>query len=411
MDVSFNKTNLARCLAPKDFYTYSELQTAEGLEGVLKAAHEVATSCFDSGIPIVTYTKNGKTTFSVKSLPHKLVLRWCGEVTKRITRARLKSRTTIIKELKTFLREGTRYRIYKLDITSFFESCNRETVVLNLAKRDGSSHLVKLVDTFLTKFNELHGDGLPRGVEISPVLAESYLQEFDRQVLKHDDVIFYSRFVDDLIILTTSHESEKSFYKFLISILPSGLNFNFHKKDVILVKEIEATTPPALPSAHTLEYLGYKLTITDPVVNKKKARSEFREVRIELSVKKQNRLLQKIYKSFLAFSNDGDFNVLRERLFFLASNRDLVNKAKFRKIPTGIYYNYSELDFPNDSLTQIDQILRNIVLHPRGRLRGKVLLNSGQQAELLKISFSKGFEKRVFKKYSPNTLQKIARIW
>jgi hypothetical protein len=136
-------------------------------------------------------------------------------------------------------------------------------------------------------------------------------------------------------------------------------------------------------------------------------------VTVDISPRKTKNLKQKIIKSFYSFGKTGDYEILRDRLVFLSSNRDMVDKAKKRKFPTGVYYSYAAIDFPSDALKSIDRLLRVILTKPQGRfaavLAGK--LTPAQRKELLKITFSSGHAQRKFKRFSPNRLSAIVRIF
>jgi hypothetical protein len=97
----------------------------------------------------------------------------------------------------------------------------------------------------------------------------------------------------------------------------------------------------------------------------------------------------------------------------LSTNRNLIDKDRQRKIPTGIYYNHPAADKTLECLNDIDGYLKFIILSNKTRI-GRIIvgsLNNLQKRKLLKISFTNGFEKRIYKKYTLNRLKDISKIW
>ncbi|HBV4973744.1 TPA: hypothetical protein MDZ92_005595 [Klebsiella pneumoniae] len=72
--------------------------------------------------------------------------------------------------------------------------------------------------------------GLPRGISLSATLAELCLQEIDSFFLKEKDVFYYSRFVDDILIIHHGGEITKQFITdYFSSHLPG--NLTLHEKE------------------------------------------------------------------------------------------------------------------------------------------------------------------------------------
>ena len=141
--------------------------------------------------------------------------------------------------------------------------------------------------------------------------------------------------------------------------------------------------------------------------------TERRKIELNLSKNKMNKLKSKIAKSFYAFDNNSDYQLLYDRIEFLVTNRDIVDKNKNKIVTTGIYYGNPMLCPPFYSLREVDKYFRHLLLHPSSRLSTQLngKLSKAQINRLLKFSFSKGFENKVFKRYSPNRLNEMAKIW
>jgi len=422
MDYSFNRATLARRLTATDFYNNPSLTDETYRRKFIEEVVITADQDFSNKLSLSSHEVKGKATYSVRDLTHKLILRQCAyNITKKV-RPKLKTRSQIIRELRVFLSDGGSYTVYRLDIQTFFETCDAENILKVLTNLGVNQQTIRIISQFLSNFNNNYSHGIPRGVEISSILSEVILHEFDEAIRANEYVFYYSRFVDDIIIVTSSQEEEKPFIRLLKSHLPKGLRFNHNKSRYF--KASTVTDYPAVPVE--FDYLGYRISITEHYnyistngtkPSKKKITTshtnDFRDVVIDISNKKTKSLIGKLHKAFYSYAKSADFALLSDRINFLATNRDLIHKGKNEKIPTGIYYNYKEISVTNGALSRLDKALKALVLSPNKRLENVTSrkLNRVQTQSLLKISFQHGFSMRVFKKYSPNRLKEITRIW
>lgn len=415
---SFSYSSLARCLCSKDFYYDESLSNKEYRRNIINNALEISNSLFDPEKKIDTITVGCKVGYSTSHLSEKLVLRRCVENLKSQKIFSLKQRDVIGKELTTYLKEGTPYRIYRFDIKSFFESINTNDIKESLENINKlSTHTKKLIFSYLDRFKRNHGKGIPRGIEISPVISEILLQGFDRKIKKNTNVFYYSRFVDDIMIVTSSDECEKKFTKWVSKQLPQSLYLNNDKKYIQSVKKRKRSLDKKEGTeVARFDYLGYEYLVIDTKLsenNKNEFFMSYRKVIIDLSRSKLNKLKTKISQSFYNHSRYSNFSLLYDRLFFLISNRDLKDKNKKRSIPTGIYYNYSLISQNSQRLSALDEYLKFSTQSSRSRLGvlSRKALTQEERNRLLKLSFISGFNKRIYKKYSPNRLKQITRIW
>ncbi|HGY6755298.1 TPA: RNA-directed DNA polymerase, partial [Escherichia coli] len=145
-----------------------------------------------------------------------------------------KQRNKIIDELKIYLKEGAQFRVYRLDIKSFFESIDLPQLFQYLQdERRLSRHTKNLIEWYLKACERIHSSkGLPRGLEISPMLSELYLAAFDSSIHRHSEVFYYSRFVDDMVIISSGNECPSTLMKQIQSLLPKGLSLNTNKLKV-----------------------------------------------------------------------------------------------------------------------------------------------------------------------------------
>lgn len=421
IDQSFNKSSLARCVTSNDVYLNNYLSDEEYRAGVIEKALEIAKNSSNFSPSIKTIQIAGKSVYCLEELASKLVLRKCAANIRGVADIRSKSRNKIIREIRSYLREGTPYRIYRFDIASFFENCDTDILLKELSNYRISAQTKKITESFLISFNTKYSLGIPRGIEISSVLSEICLFNADEYLKSRDEVLYHSRFVDDIIVITSAQENKREFIKSFKAQLPSNLYLNHNKTTVLDVPKRSTGMPPnPNPKIASFDYLGYSLTVTDTDLSAltRKPSSlktkEYRDLTVDLTLRKLNRIKSKISKSFYSFTKNSDFRLLKDRIIFLATNRDMVDKNNNRNtIPTGVYFSHSEISYPSVALLSLDRFLVSMVLNPPKRIR-KILigrLTSQQKKELLMISFSNGFEKRIYKRYSPNRLREISKIW
>lgn len=418
---AFSLSSLKRCIYPDDFYNDKKLSCDQYREQIVKRSLSIAENNFEDGINYEKFflsekdKKKNKPTFYSNSLEEKLILRRCSSNIRSTIKNKQKNRSVICREIKGFLKEGTPYRIYKTDIKSFFENADNETVKKALNKNTNISiHTKDLVESYLEKI----GGFIPRGMEFSSTLAELILEEFDDKVLRNERVIYFSRYVDDILIITDSIESEKKFFKEIKSYLPKGLSFNYNKTEITsLKKRGKSGENQNGKIVGKFDYLGYEFNIIDTQLdstkNKNIANSVFRKVVVKISKSKIVAIKTKISKSLKYYAKNGNFEELKSRIKFLTSNRDLVQKPTGHKIPTGIYYNYNLIDVKCNSLSELDSALSNFVMNYENLFTNEssFILSKNQKRELLKCSFISGFTNRIYKKYSPKKLKEIVRIW
>jgi len=166
----------------------------------------------------------------LKVLTDDFILRKINRNFKRIYGVKQADRFKIIKTVKNLLSENFPFFVCKADIHQFYESINRNEILKNIEDSSLLSYETKyLIKKFFSTFET---SGLLRGINISATLSEYYMRNFDKNVRKIDDIFFYARYVDDIIIFSTEDGARKIFEK-LPKLLPSGLLFNNQKTQKI----------------------------------------------------------------------------------------------------------------------------------------------------------------------------------
>ncbi len=396
---------LAQCIYESDIYSCVDILDLEKKKEIIDSAYSASLSS-ELSFSSVQIKRNGKSCYTLKDFDQVLISRNLANNLRKVL-DKSKSRNQISRQLVQHLKEGTSYRIYRLDIKSFFESVEFSTIRSSLEKSKVSNQTRLLIASIIKELNQPDNKGIPRGLEFSPSLAELILSDFDKEMKNHKDVFFYCRYVDDIVVITTGFEDKKNFLKCIKSKLPNELSLNYNKQKVIFVDK--RTKQDKVVAK--FDYLGYKYSVRD---TKTKANTSiFREVDISLSTSRIKKIKTRISRSLFCFSKDGNFEILKQRLDFLTSNRLMKDKKSKRIIATGIYYNNVNLTDDSESLIELDEYLKKTILGYSCK-RGANFINilsKNQKRELLKFSFMNGYRNNNYKKFSPNKLGEIKNAW
>jgi len=142
---------------------------------------------------------------------------------------KLSSRNVIVRDVLKLLQEKPSCVAIKADFREFYESISRKKVLSHLLeKKCIDNELYDQAHHILSEEN-LPGSngGVPRGLVVSSLLCEHFMEEFDESVRNIKGVFYYARYVDDIVILTDHNCVDLR--KKLSKICPEGLEFNKRK--------------------------------------------------------------------------------------------------------------------------------------------------------------------------------------
>ena len=333
---------------------------------------------------------NGQGKRTMAYLCQNLVLRKLRKNIKRIYAVQQADRNTIVKQMKLLLAENVEMRIVRLDVRHFYESIDRQRILTKLVDDTRLSyHSLMLLQSLFNDPAIVAGTGLPRGLGISAVLSELYMKYFDLDFKKIEGVYYYARFVDDIIVFCSSEASKVLAWKY------AGEELN--KIGLQLNKEKSYSLDPSLPGAE-FTYLGYT----------------FKKIGNRLSVTiAQNKLKvikTRLTRTFVRYSKDHNFDLLKLRIKFLTGNFTLYNPHTLLPIKVGIYFNYK---MANDvrALKDIDAYYQRLLHCRTGRLGGAIALTKPQVKDLEKYSFDFGYYHHVNHHFTTDQMAKIANCW
>lgn len=416
-DQSFNARSLERQIRKSDFTKLKQLRDAN------YRASQIEKSCDRSKYLLSSFDSfklnkiRGKTVCKVAKYSDELFLRKLNNNLIELAKIRSIDRDSIIERIKTILKEGTEYRIYRLDIKSFYESI--PTAIL-IEKIDRIKHLSTPtkahIQALLSTYAATGNSGVPRGLSISATLAEVLMRDFDEAVRSHPNTYLFSRYVDDIIIISNGEENKRKFIRWIKTTLPTGLILNSKKQTTkeraCLHKESynKYFINNNLTSIN-FEFLGYEFTVTDPHKDHKKTP---RTVSLDIAQSKVKKIKTRLIKSLIDFNKTKDMDLLDSRIAFLCTNFSVIDADRDRKRLAGIHHNYHQVDPAHSkALPDLEKYLTKIISSGQGSICDEffTITSSAQRRRLLRWSFIRGFTEKKYLSFSKNKLSDIKRCW
>ncbi|PSU04483.1 hypothetical protein C9J03_18780 [Photobacterium gaetbulicola] len=327
-------------------------------------------------------------------------------------------RDTTIRLLISHMKDSYAFSIHRLDIKSFYESFDRKTILSKL-KSDSllSRKTIKIIFDLFQELDLEDVSGLPRGMGISSTISELMMIDFDKFISEQSGVLFYSRFVDDIIIVTVPSINRKSLIELLAhSPLPSKLEFhqNGNKVDFKMIKK----TSDNYEFSESFDFLGYNFNVKT-IENKigETLTIDRRIVNVRISENKIEKIKKRIIKSIAKFiSSKNAFNerydLLQKRIYFLSKNYALVNAGNGSQVLSGIFFNYKYVT-DVEQLNELDVFYRSVLFSNKSHLsrRLRACLSYKYRLKLSKVSFKEGFENKRFCKLSYKDFKEIKQAW
>ncbi|WP_281987008.1 antiviral reverse transcriptase Drt3a [Aquimarina aggregata] len=326
-------------------------------------------------------------------------------ISKKIQQNLLKSynikqsnRYSVLSELVNLLEDGFPKYVIRTDIKSFYESIPQKM----LRDKINTDHLLSIktkefINKTLDSYNSLTGQtnielakGIPRGVGFSAYLSELFMRKIDNKLKKLDDVIYYARYVDDIIILfipTTKNASRdylNNYKSQLVDIVKTEsngfleLNSRKTKEYNLLLGLREINLNRRTPNP--INFLGYRF-----------GSENSKQIKILLSKSKIDKYKRKIKGAFDSFklkkghNRKEAFKLLGARIEYLSTNTKLRNNKD--KVFVGIYYSNSFLN-NEESLVELQKYLKWYIK--------RASLNTEEKNILLKHDFVSGYKTKKF---------------
>lgn len=341
----------------------------------------------------------GKPVFSLKhdEPEHHYAEKQISKNLRRLYKVKQANRNQIVSQLADLLEDKFPYHFIRTDVSSFYESIDHASLMKKLEDDQLLSHIsLRLTKNLLAQFSSLmgySGVGLPRGIGLSSYLAELYMRDFDQEIRGLEDVVFYARYVDDIIAVfaPTPMSSPKGYLpKIEAALKKKGLSKNQSKTDE---SKFDNDGNSLCRSALKFDYLGYEF-IFDP------------KPKIRLSASKQAKYTARLEASFTRYhlqkskNPRNAYRLLLRRVRFLTGNTQLTHNKQNAFV--GIY-------FSNPHLTDLSQLLRL-----DGKLKGlsSKVPSTSLKDKLGKLSFVEGYEQKIFRRFHrKNEFREIVKAW
>ncbi|OAZ91562.1 antiviral reverse transcriptase Drt3a [Halomonas sp. G11] len=298
------------------------------------------------------------------------------------------NRDIVISQLKSVLDDAFPKQIIKTDISGFYESIDSDILKskinsnpkLSLASR-------KIISQILNQYRSITGSskGIPRGIGISAYLSELYMSEFDEKIKSMPGVVYYTRYVDDIIAVFTpsdfftADDRQREIAELMLNI---GLSLNKNKTKIINYNK---------GVSYSIEYLGYII------------RQHGGKLGICASERKVDKYKDRLNTAFDKYSksygSDNDKKLLLARVRMLTGNTKLTNNKGGAFV--GIYHSNKWVD-NLEFLDQLDHCLN---------IRALDLNCDTLKRKVMKFSFKRGFLNKEFRKFSTQDLKEITRVW
>lgn len=331
---------------------------------------------------------------SSNKTPEFFFLKIVEQTLKSTFRIRFSNRDKILSALIPSLEDGSPKYIIRTDIKKFYENIDNRKLIKILDEKEILPESTKVFcKKVLHQYREIEGvdKGLPRGLSLSATLSEIFMKEIDREISEMEDVYFYERYVDDIIIiLKNSNHIEKDYiasWESISSILAKNalpINYEKTQKPIFIDRGRKNGT---------LSYLGYRFNLNHKNM----------PLKIDMAEKKVKKIKKSIDCIFYTYRKNRNSKSKKK------SERHLVNQIRYLTTNTrlhnrksnafvGIYFGNKFIN-TNESLEHLDQYLLSKI-----DLYATPYVKNG----LKRFSFSNGFNNKIFINYRPSELAEIA---
>ncbi|MFX0556942.1 antiviral reverse transcriptase Drt3a [Maribacter sp. CXY002] len=304
----------------------------------------------ESGKHVYPTGNDGASFFAMKQLQFNI---------KRTFKVKQGNRYLISKQLQSLIKDDYPKIILRTDIRGFYESVLQEKLLSMINDNQLLSPKSKtLIKSLLYSYNEITNQldtpkeerrGIPRGAGISAYLAELFMREIDNKIKRSNNVGYYARYVDDIVIVYVPNWqiTEEKYLEEVRKIVEEyGLTLN---ESADKTKIIDT----GKNDLFEIVFLGYIFRIE----NKK-------YLGTALSENKKNKYVRRIEKTIDTYLIQKDYSqneaskLLIHRMNYLTKNTRL---HKPKKGLVGIYYSNSLIENDCSDLDFLDSELKRLV--------------------------------------------------
>lgn len=383
----FNSEQILKVFSNKDIWRWDVLREYGTAENSAKAiADEWKANGYQLS-PLETKMIKGKKTFSLSNLKDHLAIKLVDRYLRRIYKVRQSDRNRVVRQVISLMKDPSDLSFIKTDIKNCFESIVFTSLIKDL-KSDLilAPNCIAILEDIANKA-QLSGEiGLPRGLSISTTLAELYLEKLDRKLAKNTNVIYMTRYVDDIILVIPRDYCNYIYEDIDAALSELGLARNIEKSNTYLANQVN----------QGLEFLGY-------LIFSKNNKNKPNTVDVKIATNKVNKIKTRIALSFLEYKKNLNLKLLKDRIYFL-STLCVVKKNKNGTVLEGNAYNYMyATDFSD--LKNIDGFYLSLIE------KSRYGFTSTEERELKMISFYRMAKNKKVMKLTRKKALVIKEAW
>ena len=185
----------------------------------------------DFAFLITNYTENDKQIFTIDTSQWEYfyAIKNLQRILRGLFNVKQANKHQIMSNVKLLLNTTAPFYLIRTDITSFFESIPQQALLDKINANNLVNNKTKgMIRGILSEYNrqkdthKIKTDcGVPRGIGISSYLSEIYMHDIDQHIRNREEVIFYARYVDDILLILAGLPNNQNicqYYKHLISL-------------------------------------------------------------------------------------------------------------------------------------------------------------------------------------------------
>jgi hypothetical protein len=355
---------------------------------------EISEKFYNSNFSIenlIATDLQGNKLFVAPTLYDKITIRRTDNILKRTLNFGVFSRDDEVRQAINLLKTENNGFVFRCDIEKFFESVSFSRAIDLLQANNFSNQIVIEHLRSIEKHCQNKGvSGLPRGLPISSTLAEYYLCEFDKKIYNIPSCSYYCRYVDDILIV---HYDKNISVENEVEKLLRELGLRLNSKKTISEK---------IGTKKHIDFLGYSISV-----------EKAKEIRV--AEKKIGKTKKRITLAFKSFVKDGDFELLLDRLRFLAGTTRLRKAGRRKPVLSGFknVYRHCTDALILIQMQELDSFKLGLLYSKRYNFSAilRTKLTEPQMTEIRKISFRAGWEKNYSEYQAPASIVKIKEAW
>lgn len=346
-------------------------------------------------------------------------------------------RKLIISQIKLLLNENFPKTIIRTDISKFYESIPHQQLINKIDENSLLNYQSKrIIKNILNQYWKIlvadgvktsteERVGLPRGIGISAFLSELYLKDFDKIIRGFPNVIYYARYVDDIIVIfSPNHRKEvytKNYHKKQIQNVIKQFHLEMNLSKTKFFDLTKQNSDRNRAKKYEITFLGYKFCKSFKWSKNKNGDDVIipDSLVVSMSDAKLERIKEKIRLSFEDYKNDiakyagKERNTARkliQRIKILTHNFRLYRRKS--NVLIGIYFSNEFLTPDLKDLKTLDTFLNNEIITNTG-------LSAKTSIALSNLSFEQGFKHKKTLNFNFNqkfkrgsvSIQEIIKIW